>query len=83
MFPATGPGGQRPDSQSQSDLRDLDEKRKALLDDLTDFEAMSKPLQHRDAGEAETDFLLSLEAMQGAASLDATTWFLAVYDKMQ
>jgi len=80
MAPVPTRLGQDVESRSQTDLRDLTDKKKALMNDLTDFETMAKSLQ---GTEFDTVMQFDQKAEQAVMHLDATIWFLAVYDKMQ
>jgi hypothetical protein len=85
-------GGQAGDSQSHTaqspttdspklaNERDIATRKKALLDETTDLEAMAKSVT---GVEFDAAMNLDREAGEGVMELDATLWFLGVYDNMQ
>jgi hypothetical protein len=74
-----GQAGSQP-IQSQSDIRDLEAKKAALLNESKDLTTMAQSLQ---GTEQDTLLRLTNMAQYGMMELDATGAFLAVYDKMQ
>jgi hypothetical protein len=70
--------GQGVDLQSQT--ADLAARKTALLNESTDFEETMKSLQ---VTEFETALSINNTAQQAVMGLDATVWFLTVYNNMQ
>ena len=58
-------------------------RKKALLNDSTDLEAVAKSVQNQASLEFNIAMELDGKAGSSIEELDATLWFLAVYDHMQ
>jgi hypothetical protein len=80
-------GGQAGDLQTQTQTspsltneHDIAARKEALLSDASDLDAMGKSL---NGTELSAVLQLDQNAGQGVMELDATLWFLAIYDNMQ
>ena len=66
-------------STALNNERDIEARKKALLDESSDLEEVAKSLT---GTELDTALSLDRKASQGAVDLDAAYWFLAEYDHM-